>query len=168
MKKLSSEISNAFLNVQGSSSDELKKALRVGAVRAIWEDLVEDVILQHTNGVYILDEDGKKVMHVYVDEGIYAAELNNRRELIQLLCAQKFGEVVEEFQIHISYGLMKKRYPYGEKRLVKENNKPPVPLNSEEKAAVEQMCSVIGNETVREQFRKAVISDLEWKKGNLQ
>ena len=166
MKKLSSYISTAF---SGSSEtdDELRRAIRAGKVRSIWKELVEDAILEHTNGVYILEEDGRKIMHVYVDEGIYAAELNNRRELIQLLCHQRYGEAVEEFQIHISYGLMKQRYPFCEESTGLPDKNPSAPLSDQELEAVNTACASIPNQSLRDQFRKAMISDLEWKKGNL-
>lgn len=165
MKKLSLHIPQAFSG-NSEQDDELRRAIRAGKVRAIWKELVEEAILEHTNGVYILNEDGRKIMHVYVDEGIYAAELNNRRELIQLLCHQRYGEAVEVFQIHISYGLMKQRYPFREEQTNLPDQNPPIPLTEEERTAVDLACDAIPNEALRSQFRKAMISDLEWKKGN--
>ena len=168
MKSVSSQIIRAFSELDGVDGDELRRALRAGEVRAIWAELVEDAILQHTNGVYIIKEDGRTVMHVYVDESIYAAELNNRRELIQLICRQRFGEVIDQFQIHISYGLMKQRHPYREERRTLPDQNPPMPLTEEERTEVSRACETIDHPAVRAQFEKAMIADLEWKKGNPQ
>lgn len=167
MKKLSRHIGQSFITDEEQAL-QIRKAIRAGEVRHIWEELVEDYILDHTNGVYILNEDDKCIMKVYVDESIYASELNNRRELIQLLCNERFGEVIDEFQIYISYGTMKKVYPFRKSAENEPDKLPAVPLTDEEKAAVEQSSSVIQNERLREKFKEAMIADLEWKKGNPQ
>ena len=166
MKQFTSHIPQAFSSDEFDRNDELYKAIRIGQVRAIWAELVEDAILQHTNGVYILKDDGKTVMKVYVDESIYAAELNNRRELIMLLCKQRFNEVVDEFQIYISHGLMKKRYPYRDEKKKLQDQNPPIPLTEDELQEVKNTCNTIENPTLRAEFEKAMIADLEWKKGN--
>lgn len=166
MKKISSYIAGSFSSVEGIENDEIKKALRIGKVRNIWSELVEDYILEHTNGVYILKDDNKTVMKVYVDESIYASELNNRRELIQLLCRERFGEVIDEFQIYISYGLMKKNYPFKKEVKYEADKRPPISLTNTELQEVETLCEGIANSSLKEQFKKAMIADLEWKKGN--
>ena len=168
MKQLAADIHNAFAEVDPVRAGEMRSALRASQVRAMWKDLVEEVIAQHTNGIYIVNESGKKILHVYVDESIYAAELNNRRELIVLLLQERFDEHVDEFQIHISYGMMKQRHPFAEETPSTENQNPAVPLDTEELAAVEEACMAIEDEGVRAQFKEAMIADLEWKKGNPQ
>ena len=167
MKKLAGHIGQSF-DANNEQAIQIRKAIRAGEVRRIWEELVEDYILEHTNGVYILNEDDKRIMKVYVDESIYASELNNRRELIQLLCNERFGEVIDEFQIFISYGNMKKVYPFKKEGEEEADKLPAVPLSAQEKEEVEQYSSVIKNERLREKFKKAMTADLEWKKGNPQ
>ena len=166
MKKLSKHIATAFAG-DSEQATNMRKAIRAGEVRRIWFELVEDYILEHTNGVYIISEDDRRIMKVYVDESIYASELNNRRELIQLLCRERFGEVVDEFQIYISYGNMKSVYPFKNNEELPDQN-PAVPLSEEEQAGVEQAGAAIANERLRAQFEKAMTADLEWKKGNPQ
>lgn len=166
MKKLSSHINNAFASIEGVESANFASSIRASQVRKIWSELVEEIFLEHTNGVYILKENEKIVMKVYVDESIYAAELNNRRELIQLLCKKRYGEMVDDFQIYISRGLMKKNYPFKENKQYLPDQRPPVALSEEELNDVNLACEVIHNEVLREKFKKAMIADLEWKKGN--
>lgn len=166
MKKLSSHIKSAFATIEGVESANLASSIRASQVRKIWSELVEETILDHTNGVYILKENGTMVMKVYVDESIYAAELNNRRELIQLLCKKRYGEMVDGFQIYISRGLMKKNYPFRVTKQYMADQRPPIALSEEELRDVEAACAAIENEQVREKFKKAMIADLEWKKGN--
>lgn len=166
MKKLASHIQNAFAAIDGVESANLASSMRAAQVRKIWSELVEETILDHTNGVYILKENNTVVMKVYVDESIYAAELNNRRELIQLLCKKRYGEMVDDFQIYISRGLMKKNYPFRVNKQYIEDQRPAIALSEEELHDVDVACSTIENVQLREKFKKAMIADLEWKKGN--
>lgn len=133
MDRLSSNITDSLSAIPGIDADQIRKAQRIGEVRALWESLVEDIFLRHTNGVYIFDEDGKRQMHVYMDESIYAAELNARRELIKLECREKFGEVIDEFHIHISRGKRKTEHPFINDDAVSIDGKPPVPLTEKKK-----------------------------------
>lgn len=161
MKKLSSLIKPSLIASGNAGTEELAKALRAGEVRSMWASLVEEEILAHTNGVYVVHDDGRMIMHVYVDESIFAAELNNRRELIQLLCNERFGESIEEFQIHISYGLMKKRYPF-KKELLPEGRRILRSLSQDEMESIEKTCLSIENDRLRECFKQAMINDLKW------
>jgi hypothetical protein len=166
MERISSHITESLSSIPGMDIGELKKAQRVSQVRMMWKSLVEDVFLKHTNGVYIFTENGVKQMHVYMDESIYAAELNNRRELIKLQCREQFGEEIDEFHIHISRGKRKAEHPFIEETISRDN-RPSIPLSSRECEDVEKTCENIPDLTLREHFKKAMTSDLEWKKGNL-
>lgn len=171
MKKLSQQINQAFSDIEGLDQEALAKAYRVGQIRALWAELVEESFLRHTNGVYILKDGDKVVMRVYVDESIYAAELNNRRELLQLQCQERFGKPIDEFQIFISHGLMKQRHPFTDMSSKLSNSYPtyePRELTNEDLAFVEEQCSNIENPTLRQSFRKAMIADLAWKKSKPQ
>ncbi len=165
MKNLADNINAALSEVEGFDSGEIRKAQRKYEVRMIWKELVEEDILQHTNAVYILTEKGRKQMHVYMDDSLYATELNNRRELISLKCRTDFGEQIDDFIIHISRGKRKMEHPFIKARETVDS-KPPLALSVDEKRAVEEACSHIDDEQLRLKFKKAMISDLEWKKGN--
>ena len=168
MKKLSSHIGSTLAALPEEQAVAFRKALRTGKVHAMWAQLVEEAILNHTNSIYIIKEDGRSIMHVYVDESIYAAELNNRRELLQLQCNEQFGEAVEEFHIHISRGSMRKRYPYRERQQNQDATRTSVPLSQEEKREVERACAAVEKPSLRTALEKAMIADLEWKKANPQ
>ena len=102
MKLNGRQVTAQLTHIPGFDGDKIRRALRIREVRDIWSQLVEQPILNHTNAVYIFTKDNRREMHVYVDESIYAAELNNRRELIKLACREQYGEVLDDFQIHIS------------------------------------------------------------------
>ena len=174
----------------GGSMEEAAKLARVGEVHRMWEALMkrggDDYILEHTNNVFILragdartprsDHDDRKdagatgvgkQLVVYVDESIVAAELNARRELVKLQFFEQFGEEIDEFKILISRGQYKKHHPF-----VKHEEAPsyveattPVPLDDEERAVVRAQLADIEDERLRKAVARAMVADLEWKKG---
>ena len=83
------------------------------AIESVYRENAE-LFLSHTNNVYILKKDGVLTLIVYVDESIFAAELNAQRELIKLKLLQLFGEQVEQFEIHVSRGNYKDYHPYAD------------------------------------------------------
>ena len=168
MKQFSSYIHDAFAEGSENHEADFARAIRAGKIRQMWAELVEEAILNHTNGVYVVNEEGQRLLKVYVDESIYAAELNNRRELILLLCKSRYGEDLDAFHIFISRGNMKRRYPFKKHGENLSDTGPSLALNEDELAEVEKACSAIQNEALRATFKKAMIADLEWKKGNPQ
>ena len=155
------------LSESGLDPEELAKAQRVGQVRGLWTKLVNQDILDHTNAVYVFDNEGTVEMHVYMDNSIFASEVNNLRALILQESNIKYGEAIEELCIHISFGQMRTLYPFKNEGARPVDQNPPVPLDSEELARVEQAAQTIENPQLRAAFKKAMIADLEWKKGNL-
>lgn len=149
------------LEAAGLDADQIRLALRVAQVQGMWAQLVEDIILGHTNAVLLFTKDGIRQMHVYVDDSIFAAELNNRRELLVMRMKQLFNEEVDKLHIHISQGQRKSSYPFRD-QLAK--SKPVEPLAQGELDTVEQTCSIIEDQDLRAKFREAMISDLQRKK----
>ncbi|WP_283169960.1 DciA family protein [Curtanaerobium respiraculi] len=163
MTKLGDALAAAISGIPGVDGGELIKAQRIAQVRAMWKGLVDPIILAHTNGVYVFTEGGGKQMHVYVDESIFAAELNNQRELLKLQMMERYGEKVDELHIHISKGKYKSIHPF-------ENTSGPLqwrsaPLSASELDRVEESCGGIGEGRLKDAFKRAMIADLEWKKG---
>ena len=177
----------------GGSVEETARLARVNAVHRMWESIMklggDDYILEHTNNVFILrqgdarsprrDHDDRKdagatgvgkQLVVYVDESLVAAELNARRELVKLQFFECFGEEIDEFKILISRGQYKAHHPF-----VKQGEDPsyvesaqPVPLDDAERATVTEQLAGIEDERLRKAVARAMIADLEWKKGLAQ
>jgi hypothetical protein len=170
MKKISSNISDFFASSE-NDDEAAMKAWRAFQVLSMWEECVEELFLYHTNSVYIIKEKGireteLKILIVNVDESIFAAELNARRELIRLKFHQLFNEDIDEFRIFISKGAQKKRYPY-RKEVVPSygKNHSSFPLTEEEMEKVRGISSLIEDERLRTRIEEAIKSDWEWKKG---
>lgn len=164
MARISQYFEGSLSSVPGMDIGQLRRARRIEQVRNMWKGLVDQVFLEHTNNVFVFRKDGRVEMHVYVDESIYAAELNNRRELIKLECREKYGEAIDDFYIHISRGKYKALHPFAGDGTEPDEHRQPVPLSEAEMGEVENACAKIPDERLRRQFRKAMISDLEWKK----
>ncbi len=161
---------------QAAQSDVLAaKAARANKVKQMWKSVVEmccrpnaEAFLDHTNSVYIVREgegdDERKVLIVYVDESIFAAELNARREMIKLKLLERFGEEISEFRILISRGKYKENHPYREKAPEYAPPTPPRrPLPLEEVERLRKEAEGIGDKRMREALLKAMISGLERK-----
>jgi len=178
------------VRAMGGSMEDAARMARASEVRRMWERIMllggDEYILEHTNNVFILREgdartprrdhddrkdagatgSGKQLV-VYVDESIVAAELNARRELVKLQFFEHFGEEIDEFKIIISRGQYKAHHPF-----VKQEQAPsyveaamPVPLDEAERATVSAQLAGIDDDRLRRAVERAMIADLEWKKG---
>jgi len=171
MKNISFNL-ESVLKQAGCDEELLNKRRRIKQVKEMWAAVVEDIFLDHTNSVYIINDEvkGKEVkvkkLIVYVDDSIISAELNARRELIKLKFKEKFQEDIEEFEIHISHWKTKNNYLYknDEQPSYIESAKS-IPLTSEELDEVKKQVGIIKNDQIRKSLYKAMVTDLEWKKG---
>ena len=177
------------VDAMGGDPMAIARAGRAAKVRHMWEVLMksggDDYILEHTNNVIILDaKDAHKLrrdhddrkdagatgvgqqLSVYVDESIVAAELNARRELVKLQFYELFGEKIDEFKIIISRGQYKKHHPFvPESAPSYEEHTHPVPLDAAERAEVERRLAAVDDDALRRVAGRAMVADLEWKKG---
>lgn len=165
MIDFSQQIISGFTE-EGLSVDELIKAQRVAWVKNLWKRLVEQPILDHTNGVYIFQNNDRNEMHIYLDDSMYASEVSNRKALIYQECRLKYNEPIDDVYVHVSQGSRKKQYPFKEQVPNLEDQNDPIPLTPTELSMVEQACKKIPDLLLRQRFKEAMISDLEWKKGN--
>ena len=189
MPRLRSVVPDA-VRAMGGSPEDVAKIARASSVRRMWASIMraggDDYILEHTNNVFILregdahtlrrDHDDRKdagatgvgkQLVVYVDESIVAAELNARRELVKLQFYEQFGEQIDEFKILISRGEYKRHHPF-----VASDEPPsyiesatPVTLTEAERATVAAQVADIDNPRLRRAVERAMVADLEWKRG---
>lgn len=168
MRKLGLDIQDTIAEIGGQSRTS-RFNRRVVQVRERYRQAIEsvysqnaDLFLQHTNNVYILDKDGVRTLIVYVDESIFAAELNAQRELIKLKLLELFGEAVESFEIHVSKGNYKDNHPYAVEIPVETaNNSRSIPLDDAEKSRISQTAARIEDERLRKTFEKAMTADFK-------
>ena len=172
MKKIGNNIAYLVAQLAGDS-DQARINLRAIQVRERYREVMKmvyrdtaDVFLAHTNNVYIMKKNGVSTLIVYVDDSIFSAELNAQREMIKLKLLERFGESIEEFEIHVSRGSYKSHHPFLEESLEKDLSDPvSVPLDSTELQLVQTTVHVVENEKLRKSLEKAMTADLERKKG---
>lgn len=171
MRKLGNSIDYLIAGLSGDS-DAARINLRARQVRSRFRKAIETVyldsaelFLDHTNNVYIMKKNGVNTLIVYVDESIFAAELNAQRELIKLKLLELFGEQIEEFEISVSKPKYKNNHPYREeKKDLEKEPSPLVPLTDSEKDNVEQVAALVEDEKLRKSFEKAMTADMSRKK----
>ena len=108
-----------------------------------------------------------KTLIVYVDDSLFAAELNAQRELIKLKLLELFGEDIGDFQIRVSQWKKDREFhPYLVDLAVEPDGEPTaIPLDDAEKSFVADTVSHVSDKRVRESLEKAMTADMEWKKG---
>ena len=183
MRKIGNDISRVIAEM-GGDSDEARINMRVRQVLDRYRRAIESIYpaatarlhLAHTNKVIVKDvrtvgRNGESVkvrtLIVYVDESMYAAELNAQRELIKLRLLELFREEIEEFSIRISGKTQyKKEHPYLDSDSTETDEKSPsIPLNDDEKEFVSRTVGVVQDIKIQKSLEKAMTADLEWKKG---
>lgn len=172
MKKLGNDISRFIAQLAGDS-DQARINLRAMQVRERYREVMKtvyretaEVFLAHTNNVYIMKKNGIPTLIVYVDDSLFSAELNAQRELIKLKLLEKFGEAVEEFEIHVSRGSYKEYHPFLDEAAEKDQIAPArIPLDSDEVQRIQTTVNSIENEAIRKALEKAMTADLERIKG---
>ena len=174
--KLNAAIRNEMGFLAGGD-DKARLAARIQQVQQRYRQVIEKVyrqnaqiFLDHTNSVYIMNKDGEKILIVYMDESIYAAELNAQRELIRLHMLQMFNEDIAVFDIHVSRGAYKKKYLYkgkdapdsGDVELARDEVRQT--LTTDQEAFIDQTVSGVADEKLRKVIEKAMTADLKRQK----
>ena len=171
MKKLGQNLERLIGDLSENSEQALVN-LRAHQVRARYRQALESVyrnnaqlFLDHTNNVYIMKKDEVNTLIVYVDESIYAAELNAQRELIKLKLMELFKEEVEEFKIYVSRAVYKDLHPYAEKEDdLSQKRAISKPLSREDKENVRATAGIVDNKNVRESLEKAMTANIAREK----
>lgn len=170
MKRLGPNLDVLISKLSGNA-DQAKINYRAHQVRQRYRTALESVykeqaalFLAHTNNVYIMVKDGVKTLIVYVDDSIFAAELNAQRELIKLKLLELTSEEVEEFLILVSRGKYKQNHPYISSQPAENQHEVTrKPLTKEQRALVRSVADRIENPHLRKKVEKAMTADLERK-----
>ena len=93
---------------------------------------------------------------VYVDNSLVAAELNARRELIRLKYREQFKVVIDIFEIRISRGVYKDKYPFRELRDHNKEYRTAHALTQEELNEIDELLKDIPEGKLRASFKKAI------------
>ena len=167
---------NAFYN---NMPEEVKQRVlinrRIQRIHDQFSQVVDPFILEHTNSVYLLrhkdvlgdsqpNKDANKEQSdtqvfdlvVYVDNSLVAAELNARRELIRLKYREQFKISIDVFEIRISRGSYKGKYPFRNQDAVSQIDTQPRDLSDEENERINELVEDISDKRIKESFIKAI------------
>ena len=167
---------NAFYN---NMPEEVKRRVlinrRIQRIHDQFSQVVDPFILEHTNSVYLLrhkdtlgdsqaneevskTEADSKVFDlvVYVDNSLVAAELNARRELIRLKYREQFKVSIDVFEIRISRGPYKDKYPFKDQDVIPQASTQGRELSEEETAHISELVEDISDKRIKESFIKAI------------
>lgn len=167
---------NAFYN---NMPEEVKRRVlinrRIQRIHDQFSQVVDPFILEHTNSVYLLrhkdvlgdsqpNKDANKEQSdtqvfdlvVYVDNSLVAAELNARRELIRLKYREQFKISIDVFEIRISRGSYKGKYPFRNQDAVSQIDTQPRDLSDEENERINELVEDIFDKRIKESFIKAI------------
>lgn len=167
---------NAFYN---NMPEEVKRRVlinrRIQRIHDQFSQVVDPFILEHTNSVYLLrhkdvlgdsqpNKDANKEQSdtqvfdlvVYVDNSLVAAELNARRELIRLKYREQFKVSIDVFEIRISRGSYKDKYPFKDQDVIPQTSTQGRELSEEETAHISELVEDISDKRIKESFIKAI------------
>ena len=177
--KLGNVLSSAFFSIAKDDSSA-RIHHRAAAVRTEFKFAVEWIygasageFLKHVNSVYITKRDGEpNRLIVYLDESIYAADLNAQREVVKELVNQKYKEDIQLVEIHVSRGGYKNNHPYFEEADAQRTAETYVSdgreieqheLSAADAARIDELSEKIDDPAIRKVFKKAMQADLKTK-----
>ena len=159
-----------------AGSGKMRILARAAQVKDRYKAVIERIygknaplFLAHTNSVYIMNKDNRRTLIVYVEESIYAADLNARRELMKLLMREMFNEELDVFEIHVSKPKYKKQHPFvsegDEKTSKNASDAQDSSLTPEQCTLVENVAASVENDALREAIKKAMEANLKVNNG---
>ena len=173
MKSLTCVLTN-IISTLGGDTEGFLKARRAAEVSSKWKDAIEKVygdaapfILEHTNAVYILREEEKKKLVVYMDDSLVRSDIDARQEFIKLALSAA-GEDLSSFHIAASRFRMKERHPYAPCGDRDSSTMNPFekasrrPLTEEEKEEVDCIVSSVEDPRLRESLKAAITAEMEF------
>lgn len=172
-------VSHSFNTFYNNMPEEVKRRVlinrRIQRIHDQFSQVVDPFILEHTNSVYLLrhkdvlgdsqsNEDANKEQSdtqvfdlvVYVDNSLVAAELNARRELIRLKYREQFKVSIDVFEIRISRGSYKDKYPFKDQDVIPQTSTQGRELSEEETAHISELVEDISDKRIKESFIKAI------------
>ena len=115
------EVFNRQLSILVNQSKSAAYFQYVARVQCCYKDVIQHIfkqsstlILDHTNNVIVKKEHGAIIGTIFVDESIYAAELNAHREMIALLFLELGNITLDQVRISVSRGTYKNKHPFTE------------------------------------------------------
>lgn len=176
MEPLSNWVSSSVSGL-AKNKDAAKIAIRTQQVHSIYKNAIEktfsfnpsgtvQLILDHTNAVYITRDDDWKTLIIYVDDSDVKSALDHNQYFI-LQSFREQNELIDEYKLLTSRATMRSRHPFkkaDENNCVPDENKfGKRVLEDDEIKAIDDMVEQVENPEIREALKRAIIADFENK-----
>lgn len=172
---------NEIVDSLRRNNPELSESARV---KHAWNATADQRIAEHVTAVFVVPNTNASEVIVYVDDGIWATELNMQSELMRLNLNMYLNENQGYSQIRaqngeqvtkLAFKVSKDKYISKERRMStgqllneeeeKYKRAQPVELSDEEISDLNQAFAAIDNDSLRDIAYAAAKANLEWKKG---
>lgn len=150
-------------------------------VKRAWNRCIDQRIRDHVTAVFVVPNTAASEVVVYVDDSIWATELNMKVELLRLdlnvelqksaTATERRGEQVESLKFKVSSNayIAKKNRQSDFDRFEEEErnyqNIQPIALSDEEMSSIQEAASMMENDNLRDIAYAAAKASLEWQKG---
>lgn len=152
-------------------------------VKRAWNKCVDQRIKDHVTAVFVVPDTAASEVVVYVDDSIWATELNMKVELLRLdlnvelqrsdgsAGVKRRTEQVESLKFKVSNKayIAKRNRRSGFEQLEEEersyDNVQPIALSDEEISCIQEAASMMENDNLRDIAYAAAKASLEWQKG---
>ncbi len=163
MKNIGDEIDKLLSN---NNTSKYKRSL---ILKEAWEKIAPKSILEHTDNV-VDGRQAKNSILVYVDSPQCAASLSMSKEYYRQMMEYETGFDISEifFKVSSKTGIRKDFSKKEEEKPWYIEDVESVPLDNGELEYIKMTISVIEDEQLKETLFNAMLSDMEWKKGQRQ
>lgn len=160
------QLSNIFEQVltQANLKTTSKNNYFIHFVR--WDSIGDERTKTHTDGVFYLEKDNKRILIVYVDSPVWVAEFTMDKIIYLTRIKLKYNTSwVDDIHFKVSsrtHKNLSNRY----KKLKKStniNNFQSIELKKDERLEIDKMCSTITSTSLREKITSSMIAYKKWQ-----
>lgn len=176
MEPLSEWVSSSIGDLS-KDKDAARIAIRTNQVHTIYKQAIEStfstypsgsiqLLLQHTNAVYITKDDDWKTLIIYVDDSDVKSALDHNQYFI-IQSFREQGEVIDEYKLLTARATMRSRHPFEtattENSEINKKQSQKRVLSQKEIDTIDDMVEQVENPAIREALKRAIIADAENK-----
>lgn len=149
--------------VQSNASKKLMKGL---VLQTAWESIAPKKALEHTDNVVVSKKKANSIA-VFVDSPAAAADLSMSKEYYRQMMEHETGLKIDDifFVVSKKTGIKKSFEKQQEEKPWYIDDCESIPLDEGELEYARMSVEGIKDENLRESLFKALVTDMEWKKG---
>lgn len=129
-----------------------------------WDSVSDERTKAHTDGVFYLEDNNKRILIVYVDNPVWVAEFNMDKMLYLTRIKLKYStDWIDDIHFKVSSRTHKqKKQEQLQQKQVQEVQAKDIVLSSRELDEIQLMCSNITNKKLRSQIISSMTAYKKW------